>query len=139
MHILFGVFTTYLLLVDPAVLAGGPVSDSLGEPEGDLLGGGLGRIGTVAEVSADIEAIVTTDGTRGRLGRASGSQELASFREGVESLEYHGDNGAREHVVDETSEEWLSLQVSVVVFHVLTSRSSHLQANELETLLLESK
>lgn len=128
-----------LLFVDPAVLSRRPLGETLREPQGDFLSGGLGRVGAVAKVSADIKTVVTTDGARGRLGRTSSAQELATLREGVETLENHGDNGAAEHVVNETSEEGLVLQVSVVVLHVLTSGLSHLETDEFETLLLEPK
>ena len=43
------------LLVDPVLLGGGPVAELLGlEPEGDLLVGGLHSVGSVADVTTDL-------------------------------------------------------------------------------------
>jgi hypothetical protein len=54
------------LLVDPVELSRLPV-DSLAilEPEGNLLLGVLDRVGAVADVAADVDGVVTTDGARG--------------------------------------------------------------------------
>lgn len=54
------------LLVDPVEL-GSLVADdiALGEPESNLLLGVLDRVGTVADVAADVNGEITTDGARG--------------------------------------------------------------------------
>lgn len=54
------------LLVDPVEL-GSLVGDkvTLGEPESNLLLGVLDGVGAVADVAADIDGEVTTDGARG--------------------------------------------------------------------------
>jgi len=128
-----------LLLVDPALGARGPLSETLGEPESDLIGSSFVGVGTVAQVSADVETVVTTDGARGGLRGASSSQELTALGEGVKTLEDHSNDGAGAHEGDKTSEEGLGLQVTVVLLPVLTRRLGQLHGNELESLLLESK
>jgi hypothetical protein len=55
-----------LLLVDPASLGALPADNlTLLEPESDLLLGVLNAVGAVADVAADIDGEVTTDGARG--------------------------------------------------------------------------
>jgi hypothetical protein len=121
------------------MLSRSPRGNSLREPEGDLLLGGLLGIAAVADVAADVESEVSADGAGGGVGGASGAQQLASFGEGVDSFPDHGDDGARGHVADESGEERLLLEVGVVLLHVLTAGSGELQSDELETLLFESE
>lgn len=67
--------TIYLFLVDPVVL-GSLVGNglTLPEPESNLLLGVLDGVGTVADVAADIDGVVATDGARGR-GKGVGGTE----------------------------------------------------------------
>lgn len=63
------------LLVDPVELGGLPGDDlTLLEPESNLLLGVLDGVGAVADVAADIDGVVTTDGTGGR-GKGVGGTE----------------------------------------------------------------
>lgn len=63
------------LLVDPVELGGLPGDDlTLLEPESNLLLGVLDGVGTVADVAADVDGEVTTDGT-GRRGKGVGGTE----------------------------------------------------------------
>src|ERR1700712_5763397 len=53
-------------LIDPVVLGGLVCLDlTLLEPESDLLLGVLDAVGAVADVAADVDGEVTTDGARG--------------------------------------------------------------------------
>ena len=64
-----------LLLVDPVVGGLLPALELLRlEPESDLLLGRLDGVGAVADVAADIDGIVATDGARGR-GKGVGGTE----------------------------------------------------------------
>ena len=67
------------LLVEPVLGVGFPV-DELGllKPQIQLLVGVLDRITSVADVSANFDAEITTDGTRGRFKWVGGSEHLAS-------------------------------------------------------------
>lgn len=53
------------LLVDVGLGGEGVLGESLGEPEGDLLERVLDRVGSVADVSAHVERVVTSDRSRG--------------------------------------------------------------------------
>ena len=67
--------TDLSLLVDPVELGGLPGDNlTLLEPESNLLLGVLDGVGTVADVAADVDGEVTTDGTGGR-GKGVGGTE----------------------------------------------------------------
>ncbi len=58
--------TSLSLLVDPVKLGGLPADEVLLlEPESNLLLGVLDGVGAVADVAADVDGEVTTDGARG--------------------------------------------------------------------------
>lgn len=60
----------YLLLVNPGVRVGGVVHDFLSlEPEVDLVLGTFGAVRAVANISANVNAEVTTDGAGLRVRR----------------------------------------------------------------------
>lgn len=68
--------TDLSLLVDPVELAGFVGLKLLWlEPQSDLLLGRLNSVGAVANVSADIDGIVTTDGTWGGGKRVGGTED----------------------------------------------------------------
>lgn len=89
------------------------------------------RVGTVADVSADSEGEVTSDGTGGGLQGVGGTQDGSTGLNGVQTFPDHTDDGAGVHVLDQTGEEGLFLQVLVVLLQVLLTRGTHLQADEL--------
>lgn len=89
------------------------------------------RVGTVADVSADSEGEVTSDGTRGGLQGVGSTQDGSTSLDGVQTFPNHTDNGAGVHVLDQAGEEGLFLQVLVVLLQVLLTRGAHLQADEL--------
>lgn len=62
------------LLVDPSMLGRSVLIELLLlEPKSNLLLGRLNRVGTVADVSTDINSVVESDGTGGRLKRVGGT------------------------------------------------------------------
>ena len=126
------------LFVNPSGRAGVPRGDSLGEPKSDLLLGRLDSIGTVADVAADLDAEITTDGAHGTLGRHGCSEHLAALEDDILALPHHCADGSAGHVVDETSEESLAGEVSVVLLHVLAAGGSELHGDQLVALLLEA-
>merc|ERR1712000_220233 len=113
------------------------------EPEGDLLLRALNTVRAVADVAADIDGIVTTDGTRGggkRVGSAEDACGMVSYGmlrlkialtaaglASIAALPDHGDNGTAEHVGDKALEERLVGEVLVVLLEVLLGRRDHLQ------------
>ena len=61
------------LLVEPGLVAALVGGDTLGEPQGDLVLGGLDGVGTVDDVAAELDAEVAADGAG--LGGAEGEGE----------------------------------------------------------------
>lgn len=90
------------LLVDPVVLGGLPAGDLvLLEPESDLLLGVLDRVGTVADVAADVNGEVATDGARSGGSGVGGTEKGTASLDGVTALPDHGADGSRVHVCRE--------------------------------------
>lgn len=86
-------------LVDPVVLGELPAVELiLLEPEVNLLLGVLDRVGAVADVAADVDGEVATDGARGGGKGVGGTKEGAAGLDGVTALPDHGADGARSHV-----------------------------------------
>ncbi len=63
------------LLVDPVELGSLPGDGAVGEPVGNLLLGVLDGVGAVADVAADIQGEVATDGAGGRGQGVGGTEE----------------------------------------------------------------
>ena len=88
-----------LFLVNPVVLGGLPALDlTLLEPESDLLLAVLDAVGAVADVAANVEGEVTTDGAGGRGEGVGGTEDGAAGLDGVTALPDHGADGAGAHV-----------------------------------------
>ena len=161
------------LLVDPVEASLLPALDlAVLEPESNLLLGVLDGVGAVADVAADIDGEVATDGAGGRGGGVGGTEEDAVGLDGVTALPDHGADGARVHVWgsvsmdmlcffvllcgvlegqarvlesgvsvrtgDQTGEEGLASEISVVLLEVLLAGSAELDGSELEAAVLEA-
>lgn len=136
-----------------------PVQELRGrEPEGDLLLGALDRVGAVADVAADVDGVVTTDGARGGGQGVGGTQDGTAGLDDVLALPDHGADGTAQHVWrqisgesplmntvililtgDEALEERLASEVGVVLLEVLLAGSAELHGNELEAAVLEAR
>jgi len=128
------------LLVDPVVLGGLPAVELvLLEPESNLLLGVLDGVGTVADVAADVNGEVATDGARGGGSGVGGTEKGTAGLDGITTLPDHGADGARVHVRDQTSEERLVAEVSVVLLEVLLAGGGELNGSHLEALRLEAR
>lgn len=128
------------LLVDPRVNGTGVVDGGvlLAEPESDLGLGGLDGVGTVADVASDVDGEITADGTGGGVEGVGGAKEDTAGLDGVLALEDDADDGAGSHVLDETGEELLALEVLVVLLEVLLGGVDHLEGGDLVTAVLEA-
>ena len=103
-----------LVLIDPLVSSGLVAVDLLRlEPESDLLLGVLDRVGAVADVAADVNGEVATDGAGSGGEGVGGTEEGAAGLDGILALPDHGGDGARVHVLDETGEKGLVLEVGI--------------------------
>merc|ERR1711944_165728 len=91
----------------------------------------------MANVAADFDAEITTDGAGlGVLGVGLAQHDAAGLDD-AGALPNHWDDGSAGHVLDQPTEEWLGAQVSVVILQVILARLLELHGDELESLLLE--
>lgn len=99
-HILLFKLRVYLwLLVDPVVLGRLPGVDLLWlEPKSDLLLCTVNGVGAVADVAADIDGKITTDGTWGGGSWVGGTEEDTAGLDGVTTFPDHSADWARGHV-----------------------------------------
>ena len=114
------------------------VNSFTGEPEADLVVGGFNGVRSVDDVTANIDAEVTSDGSgKGVLG-SGGTEHNSSSGDGTGSFPDHSDNGSGAHVVNERREETPGLKIGVMLFHVVSSGRALLHGDELEALLFEA-
>jgi len=93
----------------------------------------------VADVTSDINSVVTTDGTGGRCQRVGGAEENASSLNSVSSFPNHGADRSREHVIDQAREEWLVRKVRVVLLEVLLAGGDELDGSKFVSPLLKTR
>ena len=67
---------------------------SLGEPKGNLLVGGLDGVRSVDDVSDDIDAEISSDGSGGGVRRLGGAEHDSSSLNGIVTLPAHSDDGS---------------------------------------------
>jgi len=82
--------------------------------QGNLLLGALNSIRAVDDVAANSEGIVTTDRANGGGEGVGGTKHDTAGLDGIKTLPDHGDDGARGHVLDQSREEGLALEISVI-------------------------
>jgi len=86
-------------LVDPVVLCRLPALNLLWlEPKGNFLLRAINGIRTVADIAADIDGVVTTDGARGGGSRVGSTEEDTACLYGVTAFPDHGTDWAGGHV-----------------------------------------
>ena len=69
----------------------------------------------MADIAANLDAVVPTNGTRERCSGVSLAQHNATSFDNVEAFPDHGDDGAGVHVLDESGEETFAGEVSVML------------------------
>ena len=126
------------LLVHPGVADGSPVTELLrSEPQGNLLLGRLDCVRSVADITANLDTEVSSDGAWLAVSWVSLAQHHTSSLNGVQTLPHHADNGAAGHVGNESGEESLLSEVGVVVLQKLLASLLHLHGDQLVSLLFE--
>ena len=75
---------------------------------------------------------VAADGTGQRSLGVGLAEHHAAALDSAKTFPDHANNWARDHVVDQVLEEWLLLQVGVVLLHMSTAWSAHFQSDELK-------
>jgi hypothetical protein len=117
----------------------GPVEKlRLFEPEGNLLFGILDRVATVADVAANFNAKVSTNGAGVGFERVGRTQHLAARRDGLLSGPDHADNRSTHHISLHLGKETLGDQITVVLFQHLARRLLGLHTDQLVALRLEA-
>lgn len=120
------------------MLARVPFRNSFREPEGNLGVSRIDRVTSVANVAANFNAKVSTNGSHGTLARQGSTQHFPSFQDDILALPHHSNDGTGRHVADKAREKLLLLEILVMSFHVLLSWLSQLQSDQLVTLLLKA-
>ena len=70
----------------------------------------------MADVAANLDAVVPTNGTRERCSGVSLAQHNATSFDNVEAFPDHRDNGAGVHVLDDVREETFAGEVTIMLF-----------------------
>ena len=118
---------------------GFPVQDfSLFEPESDFLFGVFNGITSVADVSSDLDAEVSSDGSGSGFERVGGAKHLASGGNCFLSFPDHADDGAAQHVISQLGEERFLDEVGVVGFEELFAGLLGLHGGQSVSLGFES-
>lgn len=87
------------LLVDPIEVGHLPGHNLvLAEPQSDLFLGTLDTVGTVADVSTDVNGVVTSDGTWVGSERVGSTKDSSASLAGIATFPDHGDDGTAQHV-----------------------------------------
>jgi len=128
-----------ILLVDESVRSGRPVDELFGfEPKGDFFLGGFDGIGSMDDVTAQIKAKVTADGTgEGSLRVGFTHHHSAGFG-GVLAFPNHRHHRTRGHEVAKSVVKGLVLEIDVVLLEMLFGSLHKLHGDEFESSLLES-
>lgn len=108
------------------------------EPKSDFSLGTLNRVRSMDDVSSNINAKVSSNGTWFRFKRLSLSKHLSSGSNNISSLPNHGNDRSTSHVLHEFWEEWEMSQVLVMLLKEFFSWGDKLKSNEFVTSLLES-
>lgn len=93
----------------------------------------------MADVAADVDGVVTTNGARGGRKRVGGTENGTTSLDGITAFPDHGADGARGHVLNKTFEERLVLEISVVSLKVRLAGADELYGGELEAAALETR
>lgn len=108
------------------------------EPQTNLLVGRLNRVRTVSNVSTHVNGKVTSNGTWSRLQWVGGTQDSSTLLDDVLTLPDSSQDWARQHVRQQGWEEWLLLQVLVVLSQQRLRWGAQLNGNQLVASVLES-
>jgi hypothetical protein len=152
-----------LLLVNPSFLGALPGDNLLlVEPQSNLLLSTLNAVRAVADITANIDSIVKADSTWCGSKWVGGTEDETASLDDFTTFPNHGSDWTRGHVcfvkkrrvlaihmsrvrrkrkrrtADETWEEWLCLQVFIVLLQVSLAGRDDLDGDELEATLLEA-
>lgn len=126
------------LFINEIVALAGPLLDAFGEPQFDFEQCIFDRVGAVAQVLADVDAVVAADGAGQRVEGVGLAEHLAPSLDGFLALPHHADHGAGQHVGQQAGEELLFREVGVVLLEQFLGGVDQLEALQLVAALLEA-
>jgi hypothetical protein len=83
----------------------------------------------VANVSTDINAEISSDGSGGGSKRVGLSQHGSALFDGIFSFPDHGNNGSASHILDQTWEKGFFAEIGVVLFEVFLGGLNEFQGD----------
>ena len=92
----------------------------------------------MADVASDIDGKVTTDSTGSRVQGVRSTEQDTTGPDRVLALEDDADDGTGSHVLDETGEELLALEIGIMLFQVLFGSVNHFESGDLVTASFET-
>lgn len=92
----------------------------------------------MADVAADINGIVTTDGTWSRGKRVGGTEDGPTSLHDVAAFPNHCANGGATHIGNETWEEGLVGEILIVLLEMSLGWGGELDGGKLEATVLEA-
>ena len=130
----------YRSLINPGVGVGSPCELLLsGEPEINFVVGGLNGVGSVADVSTDINAVVSSDGSWFGIEWLGGTEHFSSGKDGIITFPNHAADWSGGSVLNESVEEFLGGKISVVLLEFFLSWLGEFHGNELEPFGFKSR
>ncbi|KAL0373276.1 UNVERIFIED_CONTAM: hypothetical protein Sradi_3243300 [Sesamum radiatum] len=118
------IFLKSSTLVNPWVKAAPPFSNSFWEPKCNLLSCALDRIIAINDIPANINGIITTDGSRNTLSGVGGSNDFSSSSYNILALPNHCNNRSRDNVRNKPVQEGLCRQISIELLGKRTTASN---------------
>jgi len=126
------------LLVDPLLSGLGEAGQlRFVEPQSNLMLGGIHCIRAVTDVPANVDTEVSSDGAWLGCEWVGLSQHLAAHLHHLFTFPHHGDNWSGRHVVDESIEEGLGRQISVMLLQMLLAGRESFDADQFVASLFE--
>mmetsp|Transcript_36709 Transcript_36709/g.104435 ORF Transcript_36709/g.104435 Transcript_36709/m.104435 type:complete len:214 (-) Transcript_36709:38-679(-) len=100
--------------------------------------GRFGRIGSMANVSSQVNGVITSNRSRLRCQGLCLSQHLSALLNDILSFPAHADNGTRREEFSQTAEKGLFGQVRVVSLRHFLGRPNHLEPYQLVPTLFKT-
>merc|ERR1712146_879315 len=120
------------VFVDPLLAHDWAAGDALREPQRDLALRALDGVAAVDDIPPDFDAEVAADGSRGRVSRVGGADNLPASLDDVFTLPHHCHDWRRDNVLDERSEEGLAREIRIMLLGERLIHLDHLERTESE-------
>jgi hypothetical protein len=111
---------------------------SLSKPKSNFFFSIFDRITSMANITPNFDAKVSTNGSRIRCQRIGSTQHFASSRHGLLAFPHHANDGSRHHILAKLGEKRLLDQICVVSVQKFSSGLLGLKGGELVSLGFEA-